>query len=98
MTGQAHWLPVAIVFVVLCAVVAMAWMSRRQWQLFRTRALQVDCPGSGEVVDLLAKKNMETGEYVDIERCNSSVLADPDRVTCNKACMHDLRRPRPSPT
>jgi hypothetical protein len=93
MTGEGAWLPVLIILFGLFGTVAMAWLALRQWRVFSYRRVQLECPGSGELVDVIAKSRVETSECKDIEYCTSSVLSDPDCVNCEKKCMGQLREP-----
>jgi hypothetical protein len=83
MTGEAHWLDVAVVFGggFLVMAVLFALMFRRH---VRRRKLRFDCPVIREKVECTAVQNVETGQWQNIERC--SAFTPPTNVNCQQAC------------
>ena len=90
MSGQGHWLPVALVFGVALGVAVMAWWSVRYWQRFRYKKVQLTCPHSNEQVRIVVRQEVARDERLEVEHCTSSLLADPDCVDCQKACLSDI--------
>ena len=88
MNGEVHSLPVLVVMLGLFAVglfafIALHWSTRYRWG-FRT----VTCPKLQMKADCVVKLDAVDSQAVDIERCN--LLKDPDRVTCDRACLKQL--------
>jgi hypothetical protein len=89
MTGEAHWLDLAVILGGGIAVLALIFFVTRNHHVMRVR-LRLHCPMSGEPVCCTAVQDQRSGACFDVERC--SAFPDPRHILCGKECLRNLNR------
>ena len=88
MTGQAHWITFIPLFLggllIAWLVLREARAARRYW-LERRR---LNCPTLHRRVAATVVRDARSGEAIGVQSC--SAFADPETVTCDKACVATL--------
>ena len=97
MTGPTHWpgiavwiLVGAVVMLVLPALLERAARAYRHRGRVGYTRRRFACPETGTDVECVLTRSMRTGAFRDVVAC--SAFADPERVTCDKACVRLLSR------
>lgn len=88
MTGEANWIPIAMVLVGGLAILAFAASSSLWFRYLRREQRRLVCPASGKPVLCEVVKDTRTGEWTGVLRC--SAHRNPDDVRCSMKCLANL--------
>ena len=84
MTGQVHWLPLAILIVAAIPIVYLWFRSRREDRKYVVEHTHVRCRArDNQLVDCTVVRDARSGEPIGIQTCS----AQPGGVRCDKACL-----------
>jgi len=86
MTGEAHWLPVAVLLVAALPVAYLWFRSWREERKYRVEETHVRCRARGnQLADCTLVRDAKTGEPIGIREC--SARADAAALNCGKTCL-----------
>jgi hypothetical protein len=85
MTGEAHWIDPAIVFLGGMGVFALIWLGSRAQLLLRLLDRRVRCPATGKGMDCTLLHDARSNRVIDVKSC--SAFANPRDVRCAKRCI-----------
>jgi hypothetical protein len=93
MTGQAHWLTLAIVFGGGFFVLLLGWAASRAatagpHRHFVTRTMV--CPYKQRMVDVTFVKDDREQQVTDVARCTA--FPDPEEIGCKGKCADDMNK------
>ena len=96
MTGEAHWMTLALLGVAALGVLLLFFFKSRLEHRFRSVFRSTQCPKSGEEVQLTAVQDARTSEWTGIAACSKFKVAAA--ITCDRACVapHNIRRRLPA--
>lgn len=85
MSGQAHWLPIAILILFAFVPIVYLWfVSRREARKYTVEHAHVRCRERGnQLADCTVVRDAANGEPIGIQACS----AQPGDVRCDKACL-----------
>jgi hypothetical protein len=86
MTGQVHWLPLAVVLLAAFSVAALWLREWREERKLRVEARFVRCRSRGNrLAQCVLVRDRKSGVPMGIRAC--SALPDPQDVRCGKTCL-----------
>jgi len=88
MTGEASWIPIVMMLLAGCALMALGVGSRFWNRDLRSEQRRMVCPKCGREVLCEPVQNTKTGEWTGIVRC--SEFNDPEDVRCSRSCLEQL--------
>jgi hypothetical protein len=84
MTGQAHWLPFAILIAAALPLLYLWIRDRREQRKYKVEQTHVRCRArNNQLVDSTVIRDAKTGEPIGIQTCS----AQPEGVHCDRACL-----------
>ena len=84
MTGQVHWLPLAILIAAALPILYLWIRDRREQRKYKVEQTHVRCRArDNQLVDSMVVRDAKTGEPVGIQTCS----AQPEGVRCDRACL-----------
>ncbi len=88
MTGEAHWLTLALLIASAMGVATLFYFAARLNRRYRLRRLRFECPLKAEDVETTMIRDEKTGELTSVQSC--SHFANPANVTCEQKCIKVL--------
>ena len=95
MTGQANWLPLTIIFLVLAGIALALLRDRINWQRIPGVRRRARCPRTGSKVEVVLAQDTGSGRFFGVRSCSG--LSPPGEVHCNQACKDKLQPPSVQP-
>ena len=84
MTGQAHWLPLALLIVAAIPIVYLWFRSRREDRNYIVEHTHVRCRArDNQLMECTVVRDARSGEPIGIHECS----AQPGGVRCDKGCL-----------
>lgn len=86
MTGEAHWMDMAVVLIGGGGLLFLGWLMSRPFVRLRRRRRRVMCPATEHKVACTLVRDEETHRWTNVEAC----AAQPGGVRCAKSCLDAL--------
>lgn len=85
MTGEAHWLTLALIFASGVFVALLSYYVNRIGRRYITHRRNFVCPVSDETVEGKLIRDEKTRKWTGIVSC--SAFANPASITCDRVCV-----------
>ncbi len=95
MTGESHWLTLAVLLIggtAILALVVIDWWADRG---FREEPLHLVCPTTGASVDAVVVEDIRKHQFTGVRECSGR--GKPDGRRCASDCLGPLNEPAKSP-
>jgi hypothetical protein len=84
MTGQVHWLPLALLLLAALPVVYLWIRNRREQRKYKVEHSHVRCRArDNQLVECTVVRDAASGDPIGIQTCS----AQPKGVACDKSCL-----------
>ncbi len=87
MTGEASVFTLLLIVLAAVAIYSTIWWAERGTRRYGIEERSLRCPETGEHVEITMARDLETGEYTGVHRCEG--LPDPEDVNCRMACVDE---------